>query len=118
MAKVVDVVGLYLAPPENEVALCVDEKSQIQALERTSLGLPMQPSKPSAHTHEYIRHEASTLFAALEIATAHVTAACKPRHRRQEFLAFLKPVARAYPDQQLHLVMDNYAVHKTPEVKA
>ncbi len=118
VAKVVDVVGLYLAPPANAVVLCVDEKSQIQALERTSRGLPMQPGKPAARTHDYIRHGTSTLFAALEIATGHVTAACKPRHRRQEFLAFLKQVARAYPEGQLHLVMDNYAVHKTPEVKA
>ncbi|GGG67133.1 IS630 family transposase [Kocuria dechangensis] len=118
VAKVVDVVGLYLAPPENAVVLCVDEKSQIQALERTSPSLPMQPGKPAARTHDYIRHGTSTLFAALEIATGHVTAACKPRHRRQEFLAFLKQIARTYPDQQLHLVMDNYATHKTPEVKA
>lgn len=118
VAKVVDVIGLYLAPPENAIVLCVDEKSQIQALERTAPGMPMQPGKPVARTHDYIRHGTSTLFAALEIATGHVTAACKPRLRRQEFLAFLGQVARAYPDQQLHLVMDNYAVHKTPEVKA
>lgn len=118
VAKVVDVVGLYLAPPENAIVLCVDEKSQIQALERTAPGQPMQPGKPAARTHDYIRHGTSTLFAALEIATGHVTAACKPRHRRQEFLAFLKQVARAYPSQELHLVMDNYAVHKTPEVKS
>jgi transposase len=78
----------------------------------------MQPGKPAARTHDYIRHGTSTLFAALEIATGHVTAACKPQHRRQEFLAFLKQVDRAYPDQQLHLVMDNYATHKTPEVRA
>jgi transposase len=118
VAKVVDVVGLYLAPPENAVVLCVDEKSQIQALERTSPSLPMQPGKPAVRTHDYVRHGTSTLFAALDIATGHVTAACKPRHRRQEFLAFLKQVARAYPEGPLHLVMDNYAVHKTPEVKA
>lgn len=83
-AKVVDVVGLYLAPPENVVVLCVDEKPQIQALERTARGLPMQPGKPATRTHDYVRHGTSTLFAALEIATGHVTAACKPRHRRQE----------------------------------
>ncbi|MFF0945881.1 IS630 family transposase [Kocuria sp. CPCC 205300] len=117
VAKVVDVMGLYLAPPENAIVLCVDEKSQIQALERTAPSLPMQPGKPAARTHDYIRHGTSTLFAALEIATGHVTAACKPRRRRQEFLAFLRQVARAYPEGQLHLVMDNYAVHKTPEVK-
>ncbi len=118
VAKVVDVVGLYLAPPANAVVLCVDEKSQIQALERTAPSLPMQPGKPARATHDYVRHGTSTLFAALEIATGHVTAACKPRHRRQEFLAFLKQVSRAYPDQELHLVMDNYATHKTPEVRA
>ncbi|MEV7652433.1 IS630 family transposase [Kocuria marina] len=118
VAKVVDVVGLYLAPPENAVVLCVDEKSQIQALEHTSPGLPMQPGKAAARTHDYIRHGTSTFFAAQEIAAGHATAACKPRHRRQEFLAFLKRVARAYPERELHLVMDNYAVHKTPEVKA
>jgi len=117
VAKVVDVVGLYLAPPANAVVLCVDEKSQIQALERTAPSLPMQPGKPAVRTHDYVRHGTSTLFAALEIATGHVTAACKPRHRRQEFLAFLKQVARAYPEVELHLVMDNYATHKTPEVK-
>jgi transposase len=117
VAKVVDVVGLYLAPPANAIVLCVDEKSQIQALERTAPSLPMQPGKPAGRTHDYVRHGTSTLFAALEIATGHVTAACKPRHRRQEFLAFLKQVARAYPEGELHLVMDNYAVHKTLEVK-
>jgi transposase len=118
VAKVVDVVGLYLAPPTNAVVLCVDEKSQIQALERTAPSLPMQPGKPARATHDYVRHGTSTLFAALEIATGHVTAACKPRHRRQEFLAFLKQVSRAYPERELHLVMDNYATHKTPEVRA
>ncbi len=76
--------------------LCVDEESQIQALERTAPGLPMQPGKPERRTHDYIRHGTSTLFAALDIATGHVTAATKPRRRRQEFLAFLKQVARAY----------------------
>lgn len=78
----------------------------------------MQPGLPARRTHDYVRHGTSTLFAALELATGHVTAATKPRHRRQEFLAFLKQVARAYPDQDLHLVLDNYATHKTPEVKA
>jgi len=104
VAKVVDVVGLYLAPPQNAIVLCVDEKSQIQALERTAPSLPMQPGKPATCTHDYLRHGTSTLFAALEIATGRVTAACKPRHRRQEFLAFLKQISRAYPHQELHLV--------------
>jgi transposase len=118
VAKVVDVVGLYLAPPQNAVVLCVDEKSQIQALERTAPRLPMQPGQPACRTHDYVRHGTSTVFAALQIATGHVRPACKPRHRRQEFLAFLKHLARAYPERELHLVMDNYATHKTPEVKA
>ena len=118
VAKVTDVVGLYLAPPENAVVLCVDEKSQIQALDRTAPMLPMQPGLPERRTHDYVRHGTTTLFAALEIATGQITAACKPRHRHQEFLAFLKQVARAYPDQQLHLVMDNYAAHKHPAVRS
>ena len=121
VAKVTDVVGLYLAPPENAIVLCVDEKSQIQALDRTAPMLPMQPGLPARRTHDYKRHGTTTLFAALEIATGKVTAACKPRHRHQEFLAFLKQVARAYPDDgtgaELHLVMDNYAAHKRLEVR-
>jgi transposase len=117
VGKVTDVVGLYLAPPENAVVLCVDEKSQIQALDRTQPILPMQPGLIERRSHDYVRHGTSTLFAALEIATGQVTAALKPRHRRQEFLAFLRQVARAYPDRDLHLVMDNYAAHKTPEVR-
>jgi len=117
VAKVTDVVGLYLAPPENAIVLCVDEKSQIQALDRTQKMLPMQPGLPERRTHDYVRHGTSTLFAALEIATGKVTGACKPRHRHQEFLAFLKQVARAYPTGELHLVMDNYATHKKAEVR-
>jgi len=117
VAKVTDVVGLYLAPPENAIVLCVDEKSQIQALDRTAPMLPMQPGLPERRTHDYVRHGTTTLFAALDIATGQVTAACKPRHRHQEFLAFLKQVARAYPDRELHLVMDNYAAHKRVEVR-
>jgi len=118
VGKVTDVVGLYLAPPENAIVLCVDEKSQIQALDRTQPVLPMQPHLIERRSHDYIRHGTSTLFAALDIATGKVTAALKPRHRRQEFLAFLKQVSRAYPGRELHLVMDNYAAHKTPEVRA
>ena len=117
VGKVTDVVGLYLAPPENAVVLCVDEKSQIQALDRTQPILPMQPGLIERRSHDYVRHGTSTLFAALDIATGKVTAALKPRHRRQEFLAFLRQVARAYPDRDLHLVMDNYSTHKTPEVR-
>ncbi|AXH96618.1 IS630 family transposase [Ornithinimicrobium avium] len=121
VAKVTDVVGLYLAPPENAIVLCVDEKSQIQALDRTAPMLPMQPGLPERRTHDYKHNATTTLFAALEIATGKVTGACKARHRHQEFLAFLKQVARAYPDTgdgtELHLVMDNYAAHKRVEVR-
>jgi transposase/transposase-like protein len=117
VAKVTDVVGLYLAPPENAIVLCVDEKSQIQALDRTAPILPMQPGLAERRTHDYVRHGTTTLFAALEIATGKVTAACQPRHRHQEFLRFLKQVAKAHPDRELHLVMDNYAAHKRIEVR-
>ncbi len=117
VAKVTDVVGLYLAPPEDAVVLCVDEKSQIQALNRTQKTLPMQPGHAEQRTHDYVRHGTTTLFAALEIATGKVTGICKDRHRHQEFLGFLKHVARAYPDRELHLVMDNYATHKRIEVR-
>jgi transposase len=118
VAKVHDVVGLYLAPPEDAIVLSIDEKSQIQALDRTAPILPLQPGLPEKRTHDYVRHGTSTLFAALEVATGKVTAACRPRHRHQEFLRFLKQVAAAYPTGQLHLIMDNYATHKRPEVKA
>jgi transposase len=118
VAKVSDIIGLYLAPPENAIVLCVDEKSQIQALNRTQKTLPMQPGHAEQRTHDYVRHGTTTLFAALEVATGTVTGLCKNRHRHQEFLAFLKHLARAYPDRQLHLVMDNYATHKRPEIKA
>jgi transposase len=117
-AKVTDIIGLYLAPPENAIVLCCDEKSQIQALNRTQKTLPMQPGHAEQRTHDYVRHGTTTLFAALEIATGRITGVCKTRHRHQEFLAFLKHVARAYPDDELHLVMDNYAAHKHPNVNA
>jgi transposase/transposase-like protein len=117
-AKVADIIGLYLSPPENAIVLCCDEKSQIQALNRTQKTLPMQPGHAEQRTHDYVRHGTTTLFAALEIATGRVTGVCKNRHRHQEFLAFLKHLARAYPDRELHLVMDNYAAHKHPNVGA
>jgi transposase len=117
-AKVADIIGLYLAPPENAIVLCCDEKSQIQALNRTQKTLPMQPGHAEQRTHDYVRHGTTTLFAALEIATGRVTGVCKNRHRHQEFLAFLKHLARAYPDRELHLVIDNYAAHKHPNVRA
>lgn len=119
VGKVTDVVGLYLAPPENAIVLCVDEKSQIQVVDRAQPVLPVQPHLIERRSADYIRHGTSTLFAALEIATGKVAAALKPRqrHRHQEFLAFCKQVARAYPEGELHLVMDNYAAHKTAEVR-
>ena len=100
-----DVVGLYLAPPQNAIVLCVDEKSQIQALDQTQKTLPMQPGHAEQRTHDYIRHGTATLFAALEIATGNVTGLCKQRHRHQEFLVFLKRLARAYPNVELHLIV-------------
>jgi transposase len=121
-AKVVDVIGLYLDPPQNAIVLSVDEKSQIQALDRTAPVLPVQPHLIERRSHDYIRHGTSTLFAALEVATGRVTAACKPRHRHSEFLAFLRQIDRAYPGTPeagtLHLIMDNYAAHKHPKVRA
>ena len=117
VAKVSDIIGLYLAPPENAIVLCVDEKSQIQAFDQTQEMLPMQPGHAEQRAHDDISHGTTTLFAALEIATGKVTGLCKNRHRHQEFLAFLKHLARAYPDQDLHLVMDNYATHKRVEIR-
>ena len=117
-AKVRDVVGLYVPPPENAVVLCVDEKSQVQALQRTAPILPLRPGLPEKATHDYIRNGTTTLFAALEVATGKVVDACLPRHRHQEFLRFLKQVAKAYPRRELHIVCDNYATHKHPTVKA
>ncbi len=116
-AKVRDVVGLYLAPPENAVVVCVDEKPQIQALDRTRPVLPMRPGIPERHTHDYVRHGTTTLFAALEVATGTVTDACHPRHRHGEFLRFLKKIAAAYPGCELRVVCDNYATHKHAEVR-
>ena len=117
-AKLRDVVGLYLNPPDKAVVLCVDEKSQVQALERTAPVLPLRPGIPEKQTHDYIRHGTTTLFAALEIATGKVTEACYPRHRHEEFLRFLRQVASAYPRVRLHIVADNYGTHKHPDVKA
>jgi transposase len=117
-AKIRDVVGLYLEPPEKAVVLCVDEKSQIQALDRTAPILPLRPGLPEKATHDYRRHGTTTLFAALEVATGKVTDACYPRHRSDEFLRFLKLVAKTYPRVKLHVVVDNYAAHKHPRVNA
>jgi len=117
-AKVRDVIGLYLNPPDKAIVLCVDEKSQIQALDRTAPILPLRPGLPEKATHDYVRHGTTTLFAALEIATGKVTDACYDRHRHEEFLDFLKKVARAYPRRQLHVVVDNYRTHKHADVQA
>jgi DDE superfamily endonuclease len=117
-AKVRDVVGLYLDPPDRAVVLCLDEKSQIQALERTQPLRPLVPGRPERHTHDDIRHGTTTLFAALEVATGRITNHCYPRHRHEEFLAFLKLVARAYPRRELHVVVDNYTTRKHPKVQA
>jgi transposase len=117
-AKVRDVVGLYLHPPEKAVVLCVDEKSQIQALERTAPMLPVRPGHAEAASFDYLRHGTTTLFAALEVATGKVTEACTERHRHQEFLAFLRQVAAAYPRRELHVVVDNLSTHKHPAVRA
>jgi transposase len=117
-AKIHDVVGLYLDPPEKAVVLCVDEKSQIQALDRTAPILPVRPGLPAKATHDYVRHGTTTLYAALEVATGKVTDACYPRPRSDEFLRFLKQVAKAYPRVPLHIVVDNYAAHKHPRVSA
>jgi transposase len=117
-SKIRDVVGLYLAPPENAVVVSIDEKSQVQALDRTAPMLPLRPGLAARRTHDYVRHGTTTLFAALEIATGKITAdACYPRHRHQEFLRFLKKAAAAHPGTDLHVVLDNYATHKHPEVR-
>jgi transposase len=115
--KVRDVVGLYMAPPEDALVLCVDEKSQIQALDRTAPCLPMLPTTPARMTHDYVRNGTTSLFAALDLASGSVIAQHYRRHRHQEFLRFLKLIDAAVPkDLDLHLVLDNYATHKTPEI--
>ncbi len=116
-AKIRDVVGLYLNPPENAIVLCVDEKSQIQALDRTAPILPIRPGLPEKATHDYKRNGTTTLFAALEIATGKVTDQCYERHGKAEFLDFMKKVARAYPRRELHVVVDNYHTHKHADIK-
>jgi transposase len=116
--KIRDVVGLYLHPPQKAVVLCVDEKPQIQALERRARPLPVRPGSPERATFDYVRHGTTTLFAALEVATGKVTDACTDRHRHQEFLAFLRQVAAAYPRRELHVVVDNLSTHKHPAVRA
>jgi len=117
--KVQDIVGLYLSPPNRAIVLCVGEKSQIQALDREQPVLPMMPGVAERQTHTYIRHGTTSLFAALDIATGAVIAKCYKRHRSKQFLGFLKQIDTRMPKgPDVHLVMDNYATHKTNEVKA
>jgi len=117
--KLTDVVGLYLNPPEKALVLCVDEKSQIQALERTQPLLPLRSGIPARQTHDYKRNGTTTLFAALSMLDGKVIGDCMPRHRHQEFIRFLKKIDTQTPaDQDLHLIVDNYATHKHPRVKA
>jgi len=117
-AKIRDVVGLCLHPPTKAVVLCVDEKPQLQALERTAPVFPVRPGSPERASFDYLRHGTTTLFAALEVATGRVTDACTERHRHQEFGALLRQVAAAYPRRELHVVVDNYATHNHPAVRA
>ena len=119
VAKVRDVVGLYVSPPEHAIVLCVDEKSQIQALDRTQPLLPMRPGQPARRSHDYKRHGTTSLFAALDIATGQVIGKCFPRHRATEFRRFLDEIEANVPKNlDVHLVMDNYATHKTPLIRS
>ncbi|MGH3594095.1 MAG: IS630 family transposase [Pseudonocardiaceae bacterium] len=117
--KVQDIAGLYLDPPDKALVLCIDEKSQIQALDRTQPGLPMKKGRAGTMTHDYKRHGTTTLFAALDVATGKVIGECMHRHRHQEFLRFLRTIDDQTPKfLDLHAVVDNYATHKHPKVKA
>jgi transposase len=117
VAKVKDVVGLYLSPPEHAVVLSVDERTSIQALQRTQLPLPLRSGRATRHTHDYKRHGVVDLYAALEVATGKVTHSVTRSHTGQDYLAFMKKVVRSYPDQELHVILDNSSAHGTPEVK-
>ena len=117
--KLVDVVGLYLNPPDQSVVLCVDEKSQVQALDRTQPSLPMKKGRAGTMTHDYKRHGTTTLFAALNVLTGVVIGRCLPRHRNTEFLKFLRVIDREVPQGlQIHMICDNYGTHKHPNVQA
>ena len=116
--KVVDIVGLYLNPPEKALVLSVDEKSQIQALNRTQPLLPMKFGHPECRTHDYERNGTTTLFAALNVATGEVVGKCKDNHKHQDFLDFLRILDTTYPEGEIHLILDNYATHKHPKVKS
>jgi transposase len=117
--KLIDIVGLYLDPPEHALVLCVDEKSQIQALDRTQKSLPLYPGRCATMTHDYKRNGTTTLFAALDVLEGRLIGQCMPRHRHQEFIKFLKRIdAETPPELDLHLIVDNYATHKHPKVGA
>src|SRR5450631_933368 len=116
--KVTDVVGLYMNPPDRDLVLCVDEKSQIQALDRTQPGLPLKKGRAATMTHDYKRHGTTTLYAALDTRSGLVIGDCQPRHRAKEFIRFLKLIDRVDKHFDLHLVVDNYGTHKTAAVKA
>jgi transposase len=117
--KIADVVGLYINPPDKAVVLCIDEKSKIQALDRSQPGLPMKRGRAATMTHDYKRNGTTTLFAALDVKSGLVIGECQPRHRAKEFIRFLKTIDRTVQKHlDLHLIMDNYATHKTPAVKA
>src|SRR6478735_3705429 len=119
IAKLRDIVGLYVDPPRHAVVLSVDEKSQIQALDRTQPGLPIKPGKAGTMTHDYIRHGTTTLFAALNVLDGTVIGRCMQRHRHQEFIRFLNTVEAAVPaGRVIHAILDNYATHKHPKVMA
>lgn len=116
--KLEDVVGLYLHPPEHALVLCCDEKSQVQALDRTQPGLPLKKGRAATMTHDYKRHGTTTLFAALNVLDGKVIAQCQPHHRHSEWLTFLRQIHRETPkDKTLHLICDNYATHKHPKVQ-
>jgi len=118
LEKLYDVVGLYMNPPDKSIVLCVDEKSQIQALERTRPLLPLRPGIPARQTHDYTRHGTTTLFAALNMLDGTVIGDCMPRHRHQEFIRFLQTIDTKTPmDLDLHLIVDNYGTHKHPRVE-
>jgi len=118
LEKLTDVVGLYLNPPQKAVVICLDEKSQIQALDRTQPGLPLKKGRCGTYTHDYKRNGTTTLFAALDMLEGKVIGQCQPRHRHQEWLKFLRRLDREYPPElTLHVIMDNYGTHKTPEVQ-
>lgn len=115
--KVVDITGLYLNPPEKAIVLCVDEKSQIQALNRTQPLLPMKMGYPECRTHDYKRNGTTTLFAALNVSSGEVLGKCKARHRHEDFLDFLRKIEKNYPEGDIHMILDNYGTHKHKKIQ-